>query len=94
MGGARLAARHVAVALADCELAASHRRVFAADQEITDPAYHRVLEHLRLARYRGGSPIGAWGRLPAPCTQVHLSKVALEAAGVACAASRRLPSPG
>jgi transposase len=48
----------VAVALDTGELAASHRRVFAAGQEITDPAHQAALERLRLARLRGKPPAG------------------------------------
>ncbi|MGZ6638450.1 MAG: IS21 family transposase [Solirubrobacteraceae bacterium] len=48
----------VAVALDTGELAASHRRVFAAGQEITDAAHQQALERLRLARYRGKPPAG------------------------------------
>ena len=48
----------VAVALDTGQLAASHRRVFAAGQEITDPAHQQALERLRLERYRGGRPAG------------------------------------
>ena len=43
----------VAAALDTGELACRHRRVFAAGQEITDPAHQQALERLRLARYRG-----------------------------------------
>ena len=48
----------VAVALDTGELAAKHRRVFAAGQELTDPAHQAALERLRLARYRGKPPAG------------------------------------
>jgi hypothetical protein len=48
----------VAVALDTGELAAKHRRVFAAGQQITDPAHQQALEHRRLARYRGKPPAG------------------------------------
>jgi hypothetical protein len=48
----------VAVALDTGEPAASHRRVFAAGQEITDPAHQAALERLRLARYRAKPPAG------------------------------------
>jgi hypothetical protein len=48
----------IAVALDTGELAASHRRVFAAGQEITDPAHRAALERLRLERYRGGPLAG------------------------------------
>ncbi|MGZ6576486.1 MAG: IS21 family transposase [Solirubrobacteraceae bacterium] len=41
----------IAVALDTGELAAKHRRVFAAGQELTDPAHQALLERLRLARY-------------------------------------------
>jgi hypothetical protein len=41
----------VAVALDTGELAAEHRRVFAAGQELTDPAHQRALERLRLERH-------------------------------------------
>jgi hypothetical protein len=47
-----------AVALDSGELAAKHRRVFAAGQEITDPAHQQALERLRLERYRGRPPVG------------------------------------
>jgi len=43
----------IAVALDTGELACRHRRVFAAGQELTDPAHQALLEQLRLARYRG-----------------------------------------
>jgi len=50
----RVSQREVlAVALDTGELAARHRRVFAAGQELTDPAHQQALEQLRLARYRG-----------------------------------------
>jgi transposase len=50
----RVSQREVlAVALDTGELAAKHRRVFAAGQELTDPADQQALEQLRLARYRG-----------------------------------------
>jgi hypothetical protein len=48
----------VAVALDSGELAAGHRRVFAAHQEITDPAHRDALEALRHGRYRGQRPAG------------------------------------
>ena len=48
----------VAVALDTGELAARHRRVFAAGQELTDPAHQQALERLRLARYRGKPAVG------------------------------------
>ena len=48
----------IAVALDTGELAATHRRVFAAGQELTDPAHQAALERLRLARYRGKPPAG------------------------------------
>jgi hypothetical protein len=48
----------VAVALGTGELAAKHRRVFAAGQEITDPAHQAALVRLRLARYGGKPPAG------------------------------------
>jgi hypothetical protein len=48
----------VAVALDSGELAARHRRVFAAHQEITDPAHRHALEALRHGRYRGQRPVG------------------------------------
>jgi hypothetical protein len=47
-----------AVALGSGELAARHRRVFAAGQEITDPVHQAALERLRTARYGGGSAAG------------------------------------
>ena len=47
-----------AVALDTGELAARHRRVFAAGQEITDPAHQQALERLRLERYAGKPPAG------------------------------------
>lgn len=43
----------IAVALDTGELAAKHRRVFAAGQELTDPAHQALLERLRLERCRG-----------------------------------------
>ena len=48
----------VAVALGTGELAAKHRRVFAAGQEITDPTHQATLERQRLERYRGKPPEG------------------------------------
>jgi transposase len=48
----------VVVALDTGELVAKHRRVFAAGQELTDPAHQRALEQLRLERYRGKPPVG------------------------------------
>jgi hypothetical protein len=48
----------IAVALCTGELAAKHRRVFAAGQELTDPAHQAALEQLRVARYRGKPPVG------------------------------------
>lgn len=48
----------VAVALDTGELAATHRRVFASGQELTDPAHQAALEQLRLARYRGTPAAG------------------------------------
>ena len=48
----------VAVALDTGELVAKHRRVFAAGQELTDPAHQQALEQLRLERYRGKPPAG------------------------------------
>jgi transposase len=48
----------VAVALDTGELAAKHRRVFAAGQQLTDPAHQATLERQRLARYRGVRPAG------------------------------------
>jgi len=48
----------VAVALDSGELAARHRRVFAAGQEITDPVHQQALERQRLARCAGGPPAG------------------------------------
>ena len=48
----------VAVALDTGELAAKHRRVFAAGQQLTDPAHQAALDRLRLERYRGGRPAG------------------------------------
>ncbi|MGO9903968.1 MAG: Mu transposase domain-containing protein [Solirubrobacteraceae bacterium] len=47
-----------AVALDSGELAARHRRVFAAAQEITDPVHQQTLERLRVERYRGKPPVG------------------------------------
>jgi transposase len=41
----------VAVALDTGELAAKHRRVFAAGQQLTDPAHQQTLERQRLERY-------------------------------------------
>ncbi len=40
------------------KLAARHRRVFAAAQEITDPVHQETLERLRAERYRGKPPGG------------------------------------
>lgn len=48
----------VAVALGTGELVCRHRRVFAAGQEITDPAHQQALERLRRERYRGRPPAG------------------------------------
>jgi transposase len=48
----------VAVALDTGELAARHRRVFAAGQELTDPVHQAALERQRLERYRGRPPLG------------------------------------
>lgn len=48
----------VAVALDTGELAATHRRVFAAGQQLTDPAHQAALDRLRLERYRGERPAG------------------------------------
>ncbi|MGZ6576675.1 MAG: Mu transposase domain-containing protein, partial [Solirubrobacteraceae bacterium] len=48
----------IAVALDTGELAAKHRRVFAAGQEVTDAAHQQALEQLRLERYRGKPPAG------------------------------------
>jgi transposase len=48
----------VAAALDTGELAAKHRRVFAAGQELTEPAHQALLEQLRLARYRGKPAAG------------------------------------
>jgi transposase len=48
----------VAVALGTGELVAKHRRVFAAGQEITDPAHQAALVRLRVARYGGKPPAG------------------------------------
>jgi len=48
----------IAVALDTGELAAKHRRVFAAGQELTNPAHQEALERLRLARYRGKPEAG------------------------------------
>jgi hypothetical protein len=48
----------VAAALDTGELACRHRRVFAAGQEITDPAHRQALERQRLARYAGKPPMG------------------------------------
>ena len=47
-----------AVALDTGELACRHRRVFAAGQELTDPAHQATLEQLRLQRYRGKPSAG------------------------------------
>ena len=55
----RVSQREVtAVALDGGELAAKHRRVLAAGQEITDPAHQQALERLRVERYRGKPPAG------------------------------------
>ena len=48
----------VAVVLDGGELACRHRRVFAARQELTDPAHQAELERQRLARYTGKPPAG------------------------------------
>jgi hypothetical protein len=48
----------IAAALDTGELAARHRRVFAAGQELTDPAHQAALERQRLERYRGTPPAG------------------------------------
>ncbi len=48
----------IAVALDTGELAAKHRRVFAAGQELCDAAHQSALEHQRLERYRGKPPAG------------------------------------
>jgi hypothetical protein len=54
----------VAVALDTGELAAKHRRVFAAGQQLIDPAHQQALERLRRERYRGGRPAGEDVQLP------------------------------
>jgi transposase len=55
----RVSQREVtAVALDSGKLAARHRRVFAAGQELTDPVHQQALEQLRVARYRGKPPVG------------------------------------
>ena len=55
----RVSQREVtAVALGTGELAGKHRRVFAAGQQITDPAHQQALERLRLERYAGKPPVG------------------------------------
>jgi len=48
----------VAVALDTGELACSHRRVFAAGQELTDPAHAQTLERLRRGRYAAKTTAG------------------------------------
>jgi hypothetical protein len=48
----------VACALDSGELAAKHRRVFAAGQVITDPVHEQELERLRRACYAGEPPAG------------------------------------
>jgi hypothetical protein len=48
----------VAVALGTGELAARHRRVFAAGQEITEPAHQQALERQRRTRYAGKPTAG------------------------------------
>jgi transposase len=48
----------VAVALDTGELAARHRRAFAAGQTITDPVHQAALERQRLERYRSQRPAG------------------------------------
>ena len=48
----------IALALDGGELAAKHRRVFAAGQEITDAAHQQPLARLRVERYRGEPPVG------------------------------------
>ena len=47
-----------AVALDSGAVAARHRRVFAAGQQITDPAHQAALERLRRARSGGRSEAG------------------------------------
>src|SRR5512144_423017 len=55
----RVSQREVlAVALDTGELACRHRRVFAAGEEITDPAHQQALERQRQARYAGKPPAG------------------------------------
>jgi transposase len=55
----RVSQREIAaVALDSGELAARHRRVFAAGQEITDPVHQQALDRLRTERYRGKPPAG------------------------------------
>ena len=54
----RVSQREVcAVALDSGVLAACHRRVFAAHQQLTDPAHHACLERQRIERYRGQRPV-------------------------------------
>jgi hypothetical protein len=48
----------IAAALDTGELACRHRRVFAAGQEITDPAHQQALERLRCERYAGKPAAG------------------------------------
>ena len=48
----------VAVALDTGELACSHRRVFAAGQELTNPAHAQTLERLRHGRYAAKTRAG------------------------------------
>jgi hypothetical protein len=57
-----------AVALDTGELAARHRRVFAAGQELTDSDHQRQLERLRVKRYRGA---------PSPGCEVELRDLAV-----------------
>jgi transposase len=54
----RISQREIrAVALDTGALAACHRRVFAAHQQLTDPAHRASLERQRIARYRGQRPV-------------------------------------
>ena len=66
----------IAVALDTGELAARHRRVFAAGQELTDPVHQQTLEQLRLARYRGKPAVGEDVELRDLSVYDHLAEAA------------------
>jgi hypothetical protein len=54
----RVSQREITAAVLDTgQLACAHRRVFAAGQEITDPAHAEALERHRRERY-AGTPSG------------------------------------